>query len=356
MTRPALELAGSLLMTGIPGLDLDHDTLAALRRLAPSGIILFARNFRDAEQLARLNAELHALPSRPLIAIDQEGGRVARLGDPFTSFPPAREVGAGVDLALAEDVGRALALEMASVGVDIDFAPVLDVDSNPANPIIGDRAFSSRAEEVAACATAFLRGLHSGGVLGCGKHFPGHGDTELDSHIDLQTVRRSRQELESTELVPFRAAIRVGVPMLMTAHVLYPALDETNPATFSESILRDLLRREMGFDGVVISDDLEMGAVSRHMQVEDAAVSALLAGIDWVLICNDLDLAVRAAERVAAAIDDGRLDPKALAASARRIRGLALPPRHGAASDPPLAAHRQLAERVRQQALATRAV
>jgi beta-N-acetylhexosaminidase len=356
MTRPALELAGSLMMTGIPGLDLDHDTLAALRHLAPSGIILFARNFRDAEQLARLNAALHALPSRPLIGIDQEGGRVARLGDPFTSFPPARHVGLGTDLATAEDVGRALALEMASVGIDIDFAPVLDVDSNPANPIIGDRAFSSRAEEVTACATAFLRGLHSGGVLGCGKHFPGHGDTELDSHVDLPTVRRARRDLEEMELVPFRAAIRAGVPMLMTAHVLYPALDESKPATFSAPILRDLLRREMGFEGVVISDDLEMGAVSRHMQVEDAAVAALLAGIDWVLICNDLDLAVRAAERIADAIEDGRLDRHALAASARRIRGLAVPPRHGAASEPPLAAHRQLAERIRQRALSTRAV
>jgi beta-N-acetylhexosaminidase len=356
MTRPALELAGSLLMTGIPGLDLDRDTRAALRRMAPSGIILFARNFRDAEQLARLNAALHALPSRPRIAIDQEGGRVARLGDPFTSFPPARDVGMGMDLAQAEDVGRALALEMASAGVDIDFAPVLDVDSNPANPIIGDRAFSSRAEEVAACATAFLRGLHSGGILGCGKHFPGHGDTELDSHIDLPTVRRSRRDLESVELLPFRAAIRAGVPMLMTAHVLYPALDESNPATFSASILRDLLRREMGFAGVLISDDLEMGAVSRHMQVQDAAVSALRAGIDWALICNDLDLAVRAAERIAAAIEDGRLDRNVLEASARRIRSLRLPPRHGAAPDPPVAAHRQLAERIRRHATASRAV
>jgi beta-N-acetylhexosaminidase len=169
-------------------------------------------------------------------------------------------------------------------------------------------------------------------------------------------VRRARRDLEEMELVPFRAAIRAGVPMLMTAHVLYPALDESKPATFSAPILRDLLRREMGFEGVVISDDLEMGAVSRHMQVEDAAVAALLAGIDWVLICNDLDLAVRAAERIADAIEDGRLDRHALAASARRIRGLAVPRRHGAASEPPLAAHRQLAERIRQRALSTRAV
>jgi beta-N-acetylhexosaminidase len=356
MTRQGLDLAGSLVMTGFPGVELDHDALSALRHLAPSGIILFSRNFADAEQLARLNAALHALPSRPLIAIDQEGGRVARLGDPFTSFPPARDVGAGADPALAEEVGRALALELGSVGVDIDFAPVLDVDSNPANPVIGDRAFSSRADEVAACGTAFLRGLQSGGVLGCGKHFPGHGDTELDSHVDLPTVRRARAELERIELAPFRAAIRAGVPMLMTAHVLYPALDESRPATFSPSILRDLLRREMGFGGVVISDDLEMGAVSRHMAVEDAAVAALAAGIDWVLVCNDLDLSVRTAERIAAALEDGRLDGDALASAARRIRNLARPARRAEPSGLPLAAHRQLSERIRQRALAGRAV
>lgn len=341
-------------MTGFPGATPDRDVLSALRHLAPSGIILFTRNFADLEQLARLNAELHALPSRPHIAIDQEGGRVARLGEPFTVFPPARDVGCGADPRLAEEVGRALALELASVGVDVDFAPVLDVDSNPANPIIGDRAFSDRAAEVAACGVGFLRGLKAGGVLGCGKHFPGHGDTELDSHVDLPTVRRDRAGIDAVELLPFREAIRAGVPLLMTAHVLYPALDDAHPATFSRAILGDLLRLEMGFAGVIVSDDLEMGAVRRRMEVEDAAVTALAAGVDWALICNDLDLTLRAAERIADAIDDGQLDARAIAASAGRIRRLALPPRAGNALSLPVAAHRRLAERVRRMVSASR--
>jgi beta-N-acetylhexosaminidase len=348
--RASLELAGRLVMTGFPGTDLDAATGAALRRLAPSGVILFARNFRDVDQLRRLNEQLHGLPSQPLIAVDQEGGRVARLGPPFTVFPPARDVGRGGDPALAEAVGRALALELGGVGIDVDFAPVLDVDSNPANPVIGDRAFAARPQEVAACATAFLRGLAAGGLIGCGKHFPGHGDTDVDSHVDLPTVRRDRAGLDAIELLPFRAAIAAGVPMLMTAHVLCPALDASRPATLSPAILRDLLRAELGFHGVIVSDDLEMGAVRRHAAVEDAAVAALAAGVDWLLVGNDLDLSVRTAERVAAAIDGGRLDGAVLSAAAARIGRLAALRRPHDAPALPVEAHRALADRIRRQA------
>src|SRR5262249_24492373 len=160
-----------------------------------------------------------------------------------------------------------MAEELVSVGIDMNFAPVLDVHSNPANPVIGDRSFGSDPGLVRDMGIALMHGLRDGGVLPCGKHFPGHGDTEKDSHLELPVVRRSRQELEVTELVPFRAAITSGIPMLMTAHVVYPAVDADHPSTVSSKILTDLLRREYKFDGVVVSDDLEMRAIADHQSI-----------------------------------------------------------------------------------------
>ena len=273
-----------------------------------------------------------------------------RLGPPFTQFPPAREIGHTGDVELAYAVGQAMGSELAGVGFDIDFAPVLDVDSNPDNPIIGDRAFGSRPEEVAAFATAFLRGLQAGGVLPCGKHFPGHGDTDRDSHAELPVVKRSRAALDATELPPFRAAIAAGVPLLMTAHVLYSALDPHQPATLSQAIVRNLLRNEMGFSGVVVSDDLEMRAISAQQSIPDAAAASLQAGVDWVLICNDLDQSRRAAERIAAAVARGELAEGRLVAAVERIRRLRPPePRPGPIALP-VPEHEALNARIRTAA------
>ena len=313
------ELAGAVLTTGVPGLRLDPATRRELERIRPSGVILFRRNVESIGQLRDLTAELHALPSQPLVSIDHEGGKVVRVAEPFTDFPPTRAV---PDSETAEALGRAIARELASVGIDIDFAPVLDVDSNPANPIIGDRAFSSDPEQVANLGVAFIRGMQEGGVVPCGKHFPGHGDTDRDSHLELPTVGKSRAELDALELVPFRAAIADRVPMLMTAHVLYPGLDKTNPATLSPAILQGLLRGELGYDGIIVSDDLEMRALSDGCSVPDAAVASLRAGCDWLLICNDFDNTRQAFDRLVAAIEGGELEPSRLRRSASRIRAL----------------------------------
>jgi beta-N-acetylhexosaminidase len=312
-------LAGAVLTTGIPGTRLDAATRDALQRIRPSGVILFRRNVESLPQLRELTSELHALPSRPLVSIDHEGGKVMRVGAPFTDFPPARTV---PDQETAEALGRAMGRELAAAGIDIDFAPVLDVDSNPANPIIGDRAFSSDPDEVAALATAFARGMRATGLIPCGKHFPGHGDTDRDSHLELPVVRKTRAELDAVELVPFRAAIAADVPLLMTAHVLYPALDPERPATLSPTILQDLLRGELGYRGVVVSDDLEMRALSDDRAVPDAAVASLNAGCDWLLVCNDFDNTVRTAERLGSALAAGELDPERLRRSAARIDAL----------------------------------
>lgn len=340
-------LAGAVLMTGIPGTRLDAATREALEHMRPSGVILFRRNWESLEQLRALVAELRALPSAPLIGVDQECGKVIRLGEPFTQFPSARAIARCGDPQLARAVGRALGAELRSAGVDIDFAPVLDVDSNPANPVIGERAFGSTPDEVIRFALPFLAGLREAGILPCGKHFPGHGDTDRDSHRELPVVPRDRATLEATELAPFRAAFAAGLPLLMTAHVLYPALDPDHPATVSPRILGGLLRGELGYGGVLISDDLEMQGISGAATVPATAVRALRAGVDWTLVCNHFDASIRTADAIAAALASGELDRARVASSARRIEALKALPRP--APQPlglPVAEHLALARRI----------
>jgi beta-N-acetylhexosaminidase len=242
----------------------------------------------DRTEIERLSASIHeAFGERTLIAIDQEGGRVRRLGPPFLQLPPMRQLAGDI-----EQSGFNVGMELADVGITWNFAPVLDVDSNPKNQVIGDRAFDSDSDAVARKALAFAAGLHRAGVLSCGKHFPGHGDTELDSHFALPTVRHDRSRLESLEFVPFRRAVDAKLPALMTAHVVYPALDAANPATLSHAILNDLLRAQWGFDGVVVSDDLSMRAVSDSgglnlSEQVRLAEKALIAGCDVLLFRHD---------------------------------------------------------------------
>lgn len=308
-------------MVGIPGPTLDAPTRAFLTEYPVGGVILFKRNVRSAAQLKKLVTALHATGPgvEPLIGIDHEGGRVHRLPKPFTHFPAAGRLGSEQN---AEAVGRAMGRELSAVGIDLDFAPVLDVWSNPRNQVIGDRAFATTPADAAARALALARGLLRGGVLPCGKHFPGHGDTLGDSHFVLPTVRKSRAELSRVELPPFRAAIRAGLPALMTAHVVYPALDPKRPATLSARISRDLLRRELRFRGVLFSDDLEMQAVASRRKPGACAVEALRAGCDMLLVCLSLDVAREAIDGVEQAVARGRLDPDIIRTAATRIHAL----------------------------------
>jgi beta-N-acetylhexosaminidase len=316
--------------------------------MQPSGIILFRRNIEDPGQLRELTDGLHALPWRPWVSIDHEGGRVLRVGEPFTVFPCAREVAACGDASVIEAVGRAMGLELRSVGIDINFAPVLDVDSNPANPIIGDRAFGNNPGDVARCALALQRGLLSAGVVPCGKHFPGHGDTDRDSHTDLPVVHRRRSQLEEVEIPPFRAAIAAGIPLLMTAHVVYSELDPDQPATLSRRIVHGLLREELGFEGVVVSDDLEMRAVSARMPVAEAALAALRAGVDWLLVCTDLEQSMVTFDRITAALGRGELDDRVLAPAVGRIEQLGRPRAAAAPYKMPVADHAALCARIKE--------
>lgn len=251
------------------------------------GVILFARNVRSGPQVRALNAALRGAggPGLP-IAVDQEGGRVARLAKAgVPDGPTARALAAPGDPAAARRWGRQTGKALRELGFSIDFAPVLDVDTNPASPVIGDRSYGPDPERVTAFGREAALGLIEGGVFPCGKHFPGHGDAALDSHRDLPTVAHDVERLEAVELAPFRALADV-LPAIMTAHVRYPALDPAVPATLSEAVVTRLLKGRMGFAGVVVSDDLEMSAVADRYGPEEAAVLAVSAGVDMLLYCH----------------------------------------------------------------------
>jgi len=301
---------GRLLVAGFNGEQIPIELRALAREFGLGGVILFARNVREPEQVAELTHDAARLGGDlpAWVSVDQEGGRVARLKSPFTEWPPMATLGRSGDVALAERFARALAAELRAVGITLDYAPVLDIHTNPQNPIIGDRALAATAKDVAELGSTIVRVLQAEGVAACGKHFPGHGDTSTDSHLELPLIEHPPDRLRAVELEPFRAAIAAGVATIMTAHILLPALDETRPATLSKAVVTDLLRMELGFNGVILSDDLEMKAIASTYQVPAAAVMAVEAGCDGVLICSgDHETQAAALEALVYAVEQDRL-------------------------------------------------
>ncbi len=287
------------------------------------GVILFRRNLHDLEQICRLTADLHAASSAPLLTgVDQEGGRVTRLPPPFLTPPAAAVLGRIGDAALAQALARALGEELRAVGFNWNLAPVLDVHTNPRNPIIGDRAYGRDPEVVSRMGAAAIRGFAEAGVLSTAKHFPGHGETALDSHLTLPESPQDVRRWRSVEFVPFRHAIGAGVPMILVAHLSCPALDPAAPSSLSRIIVTDILRGELGFDGVVVSDDLEMAAIAARFEIGEAAVRFLEAGGDLMLICHDLDRQRVAVAAVESALATGRLSETRLRASLDRLARL----------------------------------
>jgi beta-N-acetylhexosaminidase len=297
------QLAGQALVVGFPGRAPPPELVTAAADGSLGGVILFKRNLGTPVEVARLVASFAAPAELPLImAIDQEGGRVARLGPPVVRLPPMRALARTGDESLVRDAAKHLGLQLRAFGFTMDFAPVLDVDTNPDNPVIGDRSFGSTADEVIRFGLAFARGLEDAGIGSCAKHFPGHGDTDLDSHVALPRLSHDRARLDAVELAPFRAA-RGVIPSLMSAHVVFESLEPGVPATLSRRAMTDLLRGELGWDGLTISDDLEMRAVADHYGVEASAVSAIAAGCDALLVCSDLALVARARTALAERAD-----------------------------------------------------
>lgn len=315
------ERVGQLCMVGFEGPEVTPDLRAWMKEYRPGGVILFSRNLIDAEQIARLTNQLQEIAGDPplLLAIDQEGGRVSRLPSGFTIFPPAATVARSGSTELAYQAAAVTAKELRAVGINMNMAPVLDVQTNPSNPIIGDRAFGSDPDNVSRMGAATVAGLHDHLVLACGKHFPGHGDTSHDSHLELPAVTASRERLETVEFKPFRYAIAHGLQAIMTAHVHYPALDPVDPATLSSAILTGLLRQKMGFTGLIFSDDLEMRAILDHSSVGDAAVRSIRAGVNILLVCKNRELETQTIEAVRMAVESGEIDDRSLETSLARL-------------------------------------
>ena len=324
-----LSAAGDHFLIGLrPTARLAEADRALLTDLRPAGVILFKSNFvhdrpyaQWLEVHARLIEDVRAAVGRErlLLAIDHEGGRVCRTPSPVTRFSYAARWASE-----AAAVGRAMGVELASLGLNLDFAPVLDIHSNPANPVIGARAFASDGAAVTRAALAFMQGLEGAGVLACGKHFPGHGDTDTDSHRELPVLQQDLPALRARELGPFQAAIRAGIPMLMTAHILLPRIDPGDPVTLSRTF-GTLLRDELGFDGVVVSDDIGMHAVSRLFEDPQQAVRLLQAGTDLMMVCahwTDTERSRGFARAMLAARAQGQIDEEAEARSRERIRRL----------------------------------
>ncbi len=314
-------LASGVLLVGFDGGSLPRAVARGLRDGRYGGVVLFSRNFESVAHLQSLiDAVVSATPSgEPWIAIDQEGGRVQRLRDPFPELPPMRDFGSVGRKSVVRRAGALLGRALAALGIRQNYAPVLDVDTNRDNPIIGDRSFGPEPALVARLGAAFIDGHQQAGTAACAKHFPGHGDTEEDSHLALPVVHTPSSTLQTRELLPFRSAVQVDVAAVMTAHVVYRAWDPDCPATLSRAIIEPWLRQELGYGGVVVSDDLEMAGVGGAPH--EVAVSALSAGCDQLLVCANPEAADEAWDAIVSALDGGDLDPERLqAARARRHR------------------------------------
>jgi beta-N-acetylhexosaminidase len=317
---------GQLFMVGFEGTKVTPELAAWMGTYGWGGVILFGRNVESPAQLLALTQGLQTARRRGstplLIAVDQEGGRVARLKVPFTTFPSAARVGQTASEPLAHEVGQMLGRELRAVGINMDMAPVLDVLTNPANTVIGDRAFGSDPQGVSRIGVAFMSGLHTAGILAVAKHFPGHGDTWLDSHIALPLSERTEAQLRACELLPFQEAIRAGLQAIMTAHVIFNAWDADQPATVSSSILSHILRAEMGFPGVIVSDDLGMAAISETMPWEEVPLQAIRAGVDLLLICHQRQRQEQAYASVLRAIERGELPETLVDCALARLEAL----------------------------------
>lgn len=318
------EQVGQMFMAGFDGLAPPDYILDWLRQGQIGGVILFARNVESPSQLAELTAVCHAAAPRPiLIGIDQEGGAVARLREAFTESPGAMAIAAAQDnVSLAEDMSALLAAELRALGINWNYAPVVDVAYNPDNPSLGTRAFSDDSAAVAELAAASVRGFQREGVAACAKHFPGLGDTAIDTHLALPTIDTSRAHLEDNDLPPYRAVINAGVASVMTTHTIFTAMDSKHPATLSSRIIPELLRDGLGFDGIVTSDCMEMQAITDHYGAGESAVLGALAGLDLILISHTRERQEAAYDALLNAVRTGNVPSSRIAEAARRIAAM----------------------------------
>jgi beta-N-acetylhexosaminidase len=306
-------------MLGFPGDSLPRELEEYLDQ-GLAGVVIYQRNFSSAEKLVELTSAIRTAAGRAvLIGIDQEGGTRFALKEPFTQWPSATEIGSLGDVKAAEKIARAMAVELRAAGCNLNFAPMLDLYVNPESPVTRDRSFGADPNLVARMGAAFDRGLRQGGVQSCAKHFPGHGDAAVDPHLDLPVFAGTMARLESSELVPFAAAIGSGTQLIMTAHILLPQIDPDNSASLSRLMLNRVLRQKMKFDGIILADDLGMGAIGKRYGVGDSAVKSIQAGSDVAMLCHDWGSVGPAIDAVRKARREGQFDSGEWGSSLNRI-------------------------------------
>ena len=317
------EKIGQMLLVGIEGTRLDESAKRMISEDKVGGIILYANNISDLQGMVKLNNHLKETnvhnPAPLFISVDQEGGKVSRMPKEFVSIPSNRTVGNTNKANLAQTMGELLGRELTTTGFNVDFAPVMDINSNPQNPVIGDRSFGSSADRVTKMGLAEIKGLRNSGVIPVVKHFPGHGDTSVDSHMELPVVNKTSQQLAKLEWIPFKAAIKDEVEAVMVAHILFPKIDPKRPASLSKVIIGDQLRGEMGYTGVVITDDLTMGAIVKHYSLETAAIDTIKAGSDVLLIAHGYDNEKKVFNKIKQSVKNGTISEERIDESVRRI-------------------------------------
>ena len=305
------EKIGQLLIVGIDGTEIDDFDKANIIDNKVGGFILFSRNIENKSQVMNLLESLRELNKDnklPLfLSVDEEGGLVSRVSKIYTNLPDAVNLGRKNDDELSFKYGENLGIKLNSLGFNLDFAPVLDINSNPNNPVIGKRSYGNTAEVVSQVGMEVIEGIKTQKIIPVVKHFPGHGDTDTDSHLHLPRVDKSLNELESLELIPFKKAIDNGIDMIMVAHILFPQLDADVPATMSPVIIKEILRDKLGYEGVVISDDMTMGAIVNNYSIEEAALKSLISGGDIVLVCHGNQNPKLVIDRIKEAIDSGEI-------------------------------------------------
>lgn len=319
----AIDVLGELFIMGFKGLELAPETTEFLTQSNIGGVILFAHNYEIPAQVAELNNQIQEC-SRGLplwVSVDHEGGKVQRFKKGFTRIPEAASIGATGSPKLAFEISELMAKELSAVGINLNFSPIGDIATNPKNPIIGNRAFGTTADQVTKFVSAVVRGHLAGHVQPCVKHFPGHGDTSTDSHLTLPSVDTPLETLKEREFHPFLKAFKSGCSFVMSAHVLVKSVDPEVPATMSSKILKDILRKELRYEGIIISDDLEMNAVTDHYGAEDAPRLALQAGCDLLIYRSEAAARIGYASLVKA-LESGKLDPEIVLVAAERSKAL----------------------------------
>ena len=320
------EKIGQMITIGIDGYSVDDTAKQLITDKKVGGVILFKDNISDSNQLLQLINDIKGINSTnkiPIfISVDQEGGRVNRLPSEIKSLPSNEIIGNKNDNKLAYDIGKNIGYALGSFGFNMDFAPVLDVNSNPNNTVIGDRSFSNDKDKVASLGASEINGFKDSNIISVAKHFPGHGDTATDSHYALPIINKTLDELKSVEFVPFKKAIEEKVPAIMVSHILMPQIDANNPASMSKTIITDILRKDLKFDGLIVTDDMTMGAVTNDLDITTACINSINAGADLLLVCHGYDNEINVINAIKDAVNNGIISIDTINRSVYKILSL----------------------------------